>query len=191
MRNLQNLTDSEWKKKKSQRWDISIWISSFLPSLTINIPTHHSTRKTVGDFIEWLVQYQHYKECRNIKLHIICLVVPVCYRNSRLAVFYKKGALKNFTKFTRKHLQQSLIFNKVAGLRPATLSKKRLWHTFLIEHLRWLLLLLMLNQYITTGMKMRFMMTNNWVRISEQKETQSSTHRVKWNRYIVKIHLHQ
>ena len=28
----------------------------------------------------------------------------------------KKGVLKNFTKFTAKHLCQSLFFNKVAGL---------------------------------------------------------------------------
>ena len=39
----------------------------------------------------------------------------------------KKGVLRNFTKFTGKHLCQSLFFNKVAGLRPATLSKRRLW----------------------------------------------------------------
>ena len=43
-------------------------------------------------------------------------------------VFYKKGVLKNFTKFTGKHLCQSLFVNKVAGPRPATLLKKRLWH---------------------------------------------------------------
>ena len=34
---------------------------------------------------------------------------------------------RNFAKFTEKHLCQSLFFNKVAGLRPATLLKKRLW----------------------------------------------------------------
>ena len=33
-------------------------------------------------------------------------------------VFYKKGVLRNFAKFTGKHLCQSLFFNKVAGLRP-------------------------------------------------------------------------
>ena len=43
-------------------------------------------------------------------------------------VFYKETVLKNFAKFTGKHLCQSLFFNKVAGLRPATLLKKRLWH---------------------------------------------------------------
>ena len=40
----------------------------------------------------------------------------------------KKGILKNFAKFTGKHQCQNLFFNKVAGLRLATLLKKRLWH---------------------------------------------------------------
>ena len=33
-------------------------------------------------------------------------------------VFYKKGAPRNFAKFTGKHLCQSLFFNEVAGRRP-------------------------------------------------------------------------
>ena len=40
----------------------------------------------------------------------------------------KKVFLRNFAKFTGKHLCQSLFF-KVADLRPATLLKKRLWHS--------------------------------------------------------------
>ena len=60
--------------------------------------------------------------------------------------------LKNFVKFTGKKLCQSPFFNKVAGLRPVTSLKKRLWqmfscefreifrNTFFTEHLRWLLL---------------------------------------------------
>ena len=40
----------------------------------------------------------------------------------------KKGVLKNFSNFTVKQLCQSFFFNKVAGLRPVTLFKKRLWH---------------------------------------------------------------
>ena len=39
-----------------------------------------------------------------------------------------KGVLRNFIKFTGQHLCQSLFFNKVADMRPATLFKKRLWH---------------------------------------------------------------
>ena len=49
-------------------------------------------------------------------------------QRSRPEVFCKKGALKNFTKFTGKHLCQSLLFNKVAGMSPATLLKTTLWH---------------------------------------------------------------
>ena len=41
-------------------------------------------------------------------------------------VFCKKGVLRNFAKFTGKHLCQSLFLNKIAGLRSATLLKKRL-----------------------------------------------------------------
>ena len=51
-----------------------------------------------------------------------------CYRGCRPEVFCKKGFLKNFAKFTGKHLCQGFPFNKVAGLRPL--------------HLWWLLLLL-------------------------------------------------
>ena len=51
-------------------------------------------------------------------------------RSSRPEVFYENGALRNFTKFTVKHLYQSLFFNKVAGPRHATLLKKKLAQVF-------------------------------------------------------------
>ena len=89
-------------------------------------------------------------------------------RRSRPEVFCKKGVLRNFAKFTGKHLCQGLFSNKLAGLRPATLLKKRLLHRcfplncaeflgtpFFIEHLRWLLLvcvvylMLMQEAYLT------------------------------------------
>ena len=53
------------------------------------------------------------------------LLIPI-YRSSHQSCSMKKGVLKNFAKFTGKHLCQSLFFNKVAGLRPTTLLKKRL-----------------------------------------------------------------
>ena len=40
----------------------------------------------------------------------------------------KNGVLRNFAKFIGKHLCQNLFFDKVAGLRPETLLKKRLCH---------------------------------------------------------------
>ena len=77
------------------------------------------------------------------------------HRSSRPEVFCKKGVLRNFAKFAGKHLCQSLFFNKVAGLKPATLLKKRFWRRcfpvnfakflrtpFFTEQLRWLLLTL-------------------------------------------------
>ena len=49
-------------------------------------------------------------------------------RSSHRRCSVRKGVLRNFAKFTGKHLSQGLLFNKAAGLRPATLLKKRLWH---------------------------------------------------------------
>ena len=39
------------------------------------------------------------------------------FRSSRPEVFCKKGVLRDFAKFTGKHLCHSLFFNKVAGLK--------------------------------------------------------------------------
>ena len=43
-------------------------------------------------------------------------------------MFCKNGFLRDFADFTGKHLCQSLFFNKVSDLSPATLLKKRLCH---------------------------------------------------------------
>ena len=56
----------------------------------------------------------------------ISQIIPALFRSSRLEMFSKKGVLKNFPKFAGKYLSQSLFFNKVGGLRPETLLKKRL-----------------------------------------------------------------
>ena len=66
----------------------------------------------------------------------------VAFRNSHRRCSARKGVLRNFAKFTGKHLCQSLFF----VLSPETLLKKRLWHrcfpmnfcvknTFFTEHL--------------------------------------------------------
>ena len=49
-------------------------------------------------------------------------------RRSQRRCSVRDGVLKNFAKLAGKHLYQSLFFNKVAGLSPATLLKKRLWY---------------------------------------------------------------
>ena len=62
-----------------------------------------------------------------------------------------EGDLRNFAKFTEKHLCQILSFKKIAWLSQQLYLKRRLWHRcfpvnfakflriyFLTEHLRWL-----------------------------------------------------
>ena len=68
------------------------------------------------------------------------------YRGSYPEMFCRKGAFRNFIKFTGKHLCQSLFFNKCAGLRyswcrcfPVNFAKF-VRTPFFTEHLRWLFL---------------------------------------------------
>ena len=104
------------------------------------------------------------------KLHFVYYYIS--FGSSRPEVFLKKGVLRNFTKFTRKHLYRSLFFNKVTGnfIKKETLAqvfscefceiagnfiKKETLaqvlscefceiskNTFFLEHLRWLLLII-------------------------------------------------
>ena len=84
-------------------------------------------------YIKSLIEPIHYlKEENKMKNSFIqsLLLHNSCTRSShpRCSV---KSVLRNFAKSTRKHLCQSVFFNKVVGLRPATLLKKRLWHRLL------------------------------------------------------------
>ena len=103
------------------------------------------------------------------------------FRSSRPEVFCR-GVLREFAKFTRKHLCQSLFFNKVAWLRPATLSKRRLWHkclfssefcqisknTVFIEHLWWLLL---------------FVFWTGWSEIVNPQSSDKDWYLTSWKKY--------
>ena len=76
------------------------------------------------------------KFLRTLILKNICerLLVKISIsvtRSSRPEVFCKKGVLRNLAKFTAKHLCQSLLYNKVAGMR--------LWHRcFLVNFVKFL-----------------------------------------------------
>ena len=48
-------------------------------------------------------------------------------------MFCEKGVLRNFAKFTGKHLCQSLSFNKVAGVASNFIKKETLAHVFSCE----------------------------------------------------------
>ena len=58
--------------------------------------------------------------------HVYMALLKVRSSHRRCSV--KKSVLRNFVKFTGKHLCQRLFFNKAVGLRPATLLKRSLWH---------------------------------------------------------------
>ena len=81
-----------------------------------------------------------------------CLMVLAIKRCWQYRCWQSKGDVRNFTKFIGKQPYQSLFFHEIAGLRPGTLLKERLWHRCLpvnfvkfvrtpiyIEHLWWLL----------------------------------------------------
>ena len=81
------------------------------------------------------------------------------FKSNLPEVLCKKGAFKNFSKFTGTHLCQSLFFNEIAGLRPATLLKVRLAQafssefcgtlrtSFSLKSLWWLLLYVIINPF--------------------------------------------
>ena len=78
---------------------------------------------------------------------IRCLFKKPLIRSSRPEVFCKKFVLRNFAKFTEKHLYQSLFFNKVSFLKKRLQYRcfpvnfvKFLRKSFLIEYLWWLFL---------------------------------------------------
>ena len=62
-------------------------------------------------FLHFELRYIHSKFCQ-LRL--------ILSRSRRPEVFCKKRVLRNFAKFTEKHLCQSLFFNKVAGLNSGT-----------------------------------------------------------------------
>ena len=82
---------------------------------------------------KWLLCCSHNANKNNVSKHLLCLsksldtntLANIITRSSRTEVFCKKGVLRNFAKFTGKHLCQSLFFNKVAGLE---ISKNTFFH---------------------------------------------------------------
>ena len=62
-----------------------------------------------------------------------CSISFSCFKYSHLyclEAVTSGCSVKNFAKFTGKHLCQGLFFNKVAALRHETLLKKWLWHRY-------------------------------------------------------------
>ena len=117
-------------------------------------------------------------------------IEEILFRSTRPEMFCEKSVIKNFTKFTRKHLCQShffnkvagpgLFFNKVAGLRPVTLLKNRFWYScfpmnfvkflrtpFFTAHLWWLLLCLFKSRFASAFEVFNFFNLLFWQRTFE------------------------
>ena len=82
--------------------------------------------------------------CWWIVMLMTMMMMTTNFRSSHRGCFVRKNVLWNFAKFTGIYLCQSLFFNKVVGLRPATLGLAQVLffefceisnNTFFTEHL--------------------------------------------------------
>ena len=90
-------------------------------TLTVNCMSEHKICKILWFCIQ-IIEKIAKQWCGGEKSCIHCNHCK--FRSSRPEVFRQTGILKNLSKFTEKHLCQSLFFYKVAGLMPATLLKR-------------------------------------------------------------------
>ena len=125
------------------------------------------------------------------------------YRSSQRRCYMNKDVLKNFAKFTWKHLCQSFFLNKVAVLN---FIKKRLWHrcfpvnfanflknTFSTEHLRGTaseticnLTCWWMNDYliiILNALTWRSI-TGNFIMLNTVTENKNENHGLRQRRYV-------
>ena len=108
---------------------------TFQPSQSIELNAHNTWTK-----FKIVLQKRQFKYCR------LLILITRNLQKQPVKVFYKKGDLENFKKFTGKNLWRSLLFKTIVSLRPATLSKKRLQHrSFSANILKFLVTLFLQN----------------------------------------------
>ena len=98
---------------------------SHLTSFTLQICKIFKTRHLANFFRVIFYGAPHERLSSNFDRNFIQTELLSHLQKQLPDVFYKKDVLKHFTKFTGKHLCQSLFLR----LRPATLLKKTLWHS--------------------------------------------------------------
>ena len=89
---------------------------------SIESPAHitFSTSSIISHILASVSDKETQWEISNVGLSDQQLIYCTRNRSSCPEVLCKKGVLRNFVKLTGKHLCQSLFFNNVTGLRPAT-----------------------------------------------------------------------
>ena len=82
-------------------------------------------RESIFDSSFWVMESiaDHFEEQRLLLDMDKADSISIC-RSSHQRCSVTKRVLRNFAKFTGKHLSKSLFFKKLAALRPATLFKK-------------------------------------------------------------------
>ena len=108
------------REKKEEKLDISVsnHKTGFLNFLRFIAFTILVTFKNFVIRTLTLVLFQNIKKFANL-WHLWASIYEaklIIYRSCHLEVFSKKGVLRKFAKFTRKHLCRSVFFNKVASL---------------------------------------------------------------------------
>ena len=105
---------------KMKRWQNCEFLSIFL------------TKEGLSKYIKHLCKIRLWDELQKEEVVGKCFVKKVFLKSTEthnfVIISYCECILKNFTKFTGKHLCWSLFFDKVAGLKPETLFKKKLQH---------------------------------------------------------------
>ena len=69
---------------------------------------------SLGTVLNFILSFYVIKLRINLHWHFCVKLSWIYYISSHQGRSIKKGVLRNFTKFTEKHLCQSLFFNKVA-----------------------------------------------------------------------------
>ena len=116
--------------KKDIQWDIisvpHLDVFGFLVCNSLQIHKSYDnvllTSKTSPNIVQFqLLKFRHFSISRKRT------------RSSHRRCSLRKCALRNFTKFTGKHLCQCLFFNKVAGLSLRLIKKETLAQVFSCE----------------------------------------------------------
>ena len=107
-----------------------------------------------GAFILYLCNLVHFSCILLVRFEYDLAGCVTLLRSSNQRSFIKKMFLKTSQNSWEKHLYRSLFFNKVAGIRPLTLLKERLWQRcFLVNFAKCLRTLFLQN-------------TSRWVLVS-------------------------
>ena len=133
---MKNNEDRKNREEKGKKLDISIsnqdLYHSFIPCLVIAFTSFvirlkalilcTSLKEFTFEKNLWHLQGRVYKA----KLIMYRTSIRKCLQSVQKC--YKQGVLRNFTKFIRKHVCRSVLFNTVVSLHPAALLKRTLRH---------------------------------------------------------------